>query len=534
MGVGGSCEPLDGCKMHPCSPNAACVDQDGATDGRSCTCNMGYTGDGETCVDVDACTTAPCGEHASCEDKPAPARETVDGRTCSCHLGYQHDGGLGGGGCVEINACAASPCSPHASCIDRPPPFDGSLAGRICTCIEPFGGDGETCGCDQEGYVPKDGACADADACATSPCTFAFATCADKPPPSPNSAAGRSCGCVAPFVLSGDGDACVCPAGQQNEDGSCREVDACAAAPCHEYASCSDKPAPAPVSAAGRVCTCKPGFEGDGEACGCPTGTIVENGVCQDIDACYLAPCPARATCTDKPGMRGDASGRSCACSSPFAMNAAGDGCECPAGQSHADGSCQNTDACLNFPCAASQTCVDAPAPAADSAAGRSCVDADACVSAPCDLTATCKDLPGMPSDRTGRVCTCKTGFKGPIDGDTFCLPWELFQPTTPAGFTTTSTTPAAAAAKSGDPAVKVGIVVVAVVVLNVILSAYLFTRSRGGGGGGSTHPAAFNNPLYDMSGGGGGGAHGTVGGVDPTAGDAGYMDVSADSSSAA
>ena len=78
--------------------------------GRTCTCNTGYMGDGETCTsttifafetisfdltlpcaDINACTTNACDANAACADLPPPLIGTA-GRTCTCNAGYTGNG----------------------------------------------------------------------------------------------------------------------------------------------------------------------------------------------------------------------------------------------------------------------------------------------------------------------------------------------------------------------------------------------------------------------------------------------------------
>ena len=42
------------------------------------------------------------------------------------------------------------------------------------------------------------------------------------------------------------------------------------------------------------------------------------------------------------------------------------------------------------------------------------CVDLDACATTPCPGNASCSDVPGAPSDASGRICRCLTGYSGP------------------------------------------------------------------------------------------------------------------------
>jgi hypothetical protein len=425
---GGTCVDLDACNVYPCDENADCIDKKGAFDGRTCECRVGYDGDGETCTDINACAMLPCGAHATCKDLPPPNRGNLEGRICECEVGYTMDES---NMCVEINACATTPCSPHARCIDLPPPSDGSKMGRECTCNDPFLGDGETCSCAEVGFAPKDGSCQDVDACALAPCDFAYGVCSDLPPPSKGDASGRTCACSDPFELTDDGSGCQCPAGNVESDGAkCVDADACAIAPCSQYATCEDKPPPSSLDAAGRMCTCNPPFIGDGDTCACPVGFIAQGGNCVDVDACLVTPCPEFSRCTDKQGVAAaeNGNGRTCECNRGFEFANAG-----------ADGIvCNDIDACKAAPCGKNFACNDLAAPKKGDEDGRecsclpgfslnangdTCADLNECDASPCGVNSVCTD---MSPPEFGYSCKCQVGFErevattlnGPCDVD--------------------------------------------------------------------------------------------------------------------
>ncbi|MEO0594000.1 MAG: FG-GAP repeat protein [Myxococcota bacterium] len=83
-------------------------------------------------------------------------------------------------------------------------------------------------------------------------------------------------------VGSPDGE---CPAGFQNIDGMCRDIDGCANEPCFESVECTDLSAPALGFRCGE---CPLGFEGSGREC-------------FDADGCQLSPCADGTECTDVP-----------------------------------------------------------------------------------------------------------------------------------------------------------------------------------------------------------------------------------------
>ena len=156
------------CDSTECSDNASCEDDDS---GAICTCNPGYSGDGEVCADIDECGApgSPCGPNSACINTPgtfececldgfsdaaggdcadidecadgtagcdvlATCANTVGSFTCTCDEGYEGDGFT----CSNLNECLEAPCDANATCADS----DGSFS---CTCNEGYSGDGFTC-----------------------------------------------------------------------------------------------------------------------------------------------------------------------------------------------------------------------------------------------------------------------------------------------------------------------------------------------------------------------------------------------------
>ncbi len=85
----GNCADVNECKQSPspCHPDATCKNTDGSYE---CTCNSGFTGDGNTCTDIDECAkdNGGCASNATCVN-------TRGSSTCSCTGGLVGDGKTG-------------------------------------------------------------------------------------------------------------------------------------------------------------------------------------------------------------------------------------------------------------------------------------------------------------------------------------------------------------------------------------------------------------------------------------------------------
>ena len=148
---------------------------------------------------------------------------------------------------------------------------------------------------------------------------------------------------------------------------------------CSAYATC------AVGDGGAAMCTCRPGYTGDGLGC-------------IDVNECLVdrGGCAVDATCTNTPGSR------TCVCNAGYAGNGLScadvDECATQNGGCSADATCTNR---LGF-----RTCTCTSGFSGD---GLTCADVNECATANggCDANATCTNTSGS------RSCACNTGYEG-------------------------------------------------------------------------------------------------------------------------
>ncbi|XP_053386568.1 fibropellin-3-like [Mercenaria mercenaria] len=114
-------QPTDFCASYPCLNGAVCTSK---TNGYSCQCTSGWTG--QNCgTDIDECVSnSPCRNAAVCTN-------TQGHYSCGCTSGWT------GLQCeIDVNECVTSPCSNGGTCFNK-------QGGFHCVCADGFGG--QTC-----------------------------------------------------------------------------------------------------------------------------------------------------------------------------------------------------------------------------------------------------------------------------------------------------------------------------------------------------------------------------------------------------
>jgi hypothetical protein len=137
VGDGATCDDIDECLegIDDCAAvGGVCANTPGSYE---CACDDGFAGDGKTCTDVNECDDPAlnnCSANAACSN-------TAGSFECACDAGYTGDGTTDGSGCADVDECAdpgLNDCDANATC--------GNTAGSFnCSCQPGYVGDGKTC-----------------------------------------------------------------------------------------------------------------------------------------------------------------------------------------------------------------------------------------------------------------------------------------------------------------------------------------------------------------------------------------------------
>ncbi|XP_055860776.1 mucin-4-like isoform X7 [Biomphalaria glabrata] len=218
----------------------------------TCTCKSGYTG--TYCAeDINECNSEPCisTHNSSCENLPGSY-------VCKCDAGFFKDGSV-------CNACPDGwygvNCNSQCTCDKTHSTCDAATG--LCNCFP--GWIGTKCDTDSD------------------ECTLASNNCtlANKP--------HWVC-----FNTPGSYD-CDCATGYKNNDGSCTDLDECAAASTNKCSqNCTN-------TDGSFICSCRSGY------------TLGADGLtCKDVDECLLKTSTCTQVCTNKEG------GFTCSCNTGY------------------------------------------------------------------------------------------------------------------------------------------------------------------------------------------------------------------------
>jgi hypothetical protein len=288
-----------------CASNATCAPAvDGGT--RTCTCPMGYSGDGLTCTPINACLTSNggCDANATCTNTGPGTR------TCACNSGYMGDGMT----CTGIQACAMNNggCAPTAKCTSTGPNT------RTCMCNPGYSGDGMTCSA--------------INSCATN---------------------NGGCSSHATCTSTGPGtNTCACNSGYTGDGMTCTAINSCATnnGGCSTNATCTS------TGPGTNSCACNSGYSGNGMTCTAIDSCATNNGGCTTRQTCTSTG-PGTNTCACMTDPVCSSTGNVCVNSTAYTCSKDAQGCyyqsgmmTCGAGKMCSGGQCLVADgySCVN------------------------------------------------------------------------------------------------------------------------------------------------------------------------------------------
>ncbi|XP_006892687.1 PREDICTED: protein crumbs homolog 2 [Elephantulus edwardii] len=365
---------LQGCATQPCHHGALCVPQGPDPNGFRCYCVPGFQG--SYCeLDINECASRPCRHGATCHN-------LADHYECHCLLGYT------GVNCeTEVDECASAPCLHGGSCLD-------GVGSYRCVCAPGYGG--ASCQLDldecQSQPCAHGGVCHDlvnGFRCDCADTGYEGARCEEEVLECASAPCAHNASC-----LEGLGSfRCLCWPGYSGD--LCEvDEDECAAGPCHHGGQCLQRSDPALYGSAQATFPGKFSFrQAAGFLCRCPSG--FEGDDCSvDVDECASKPCMNGGRCQNLPNS--------------FK-------CHCPDGYTGL--TCQEeVDECLSEPCLHGGTCNDTVAGyicwCPETWGGHDCsVQLTGCQGHTCPLSATC--IPIFESGVHSYACHCPPGTHG-------------------------------------------------------------------------------------------------------------------------
>ncbi|VTJ62774.1 Hypothetical predicted protein [Marmota monax] len=328
---GYTCGPVkpQGCATQPCHHGALCVPQGPDPNAFRCYCVPGFQG--PHCeLDIDECASRPCHHGATCHN-------LADRYECQCPLGYA------GVTCeAEVDECASAPCLHGGSCLD-------GVGSYRCVCAPGYAG--ASCQLDidecQSQPCTHGGVCHDLVSgfrCDCSGTGYEGARCEEEVLECTSGPCANNASC-----LEGLGSfRCLCWPGFTGE--LCEvDEDECAAGPCLNGGLCLQRSDPTLYGgaqaafpgafsfrhAAGFLCHCPPGFEGEQSASvqtsregspvrprpchqGASAKPLAGDDCSVDVDECASWPCLNGGHCQDLPN------GFQCHCGDGYAGTGVG------------------------------------------------------------------------------------------------------------------------------------------------------------------------------------------------------------------